>query len=243
MTKTKFSYKYFAPLAMLYMVVALCDVLSIYRITNIGSVTIAGGIYVLPFYYFLEDVITEVYGYQRFRQVVWTMLFGCFLFAVIMTIIVHLPSPKFWHHQGAYDYVFSHLFRITFGGGCIAILSGAFVNSFVVSKWKILTRGKYFWLRSLGSSAIGQAIQNVIGCLILYTGVLPFEKVLGMILPLYSIQLGVEILIILPGAILVKFLKKAEGCEAYDYHTNFNPFKYNLENEEIVQYASDTTLP
>jgi uncharacterized integral membrane protein (TIGR00697 family) len=232
----KKEFKYFAPISMLFLVFALCDIISVYRLTTIGSLTIAAGIYILPFYYFLEDLIAEVYGYKRFRQTIWSMLIATFVFAFIITFIIHLPTPPLWPQNQAYLNVFSHLYRVVIGGGCIAVMSGAFINGYIISKWKILLRGRYFWIRSLGASAIGQAVQNVLGCLLLYTHLLPFNKVLQMMLPLYLIQISIFFLISIPGAYVVGLLKKLEGIEAFDQNVNFNPFKYAVQNEEIRDY-------
>jgi uncharacterized integral membrane protein (TIGR00697 family) len=225
-------FKYLTPIAMIFMVFALCDILSVYRLTSIVGITIAAGIYILPFYYFLEDLIAEVYGYKRFRQVVWTMLIATFIFACVLTFVIHLPVPQDWPYKQEYAYPFNHLFRIVIGGGCVAVMAGAFINGYIVSKWKVILKGKHFWLRSLGASAVGQGVQNIIGCLILYTQVLPMEKVLLMMLPLYVIQMSISAIILVPGTFIAILLKKIEGVEVFDYGINYNPFKLSVDSEE-----------
>lgn len=231
-------YKLLNFITMLYITVALCDILSVYRLTTIFNITIASGIFILPFFYTLEDIITEVYGYAEFRRIVWSMLAITNIFALIMYVVTQMPTPAAWQHKDAYVTVFGQLLRITIGGGCIAILAGAFINSMIISKWKILAKGRYFWLRSLGSSCIGQAIQNIAGCIVLYTGVLPIHAIIKMVLPLYIIQMSINFFIVFPSNIIVNWLKNFEKTNPYDNNISYNPF--SLENKYHQQ--KQTTL-
>ena len=224
-------YKYLAPIAMLYITVMLCDMMLAYRMISFGSVTLAGGIFVLPLFYFLSDIISEVYGYQRARQVIWFMLLCAFIFAMFLSLINLLPRPAFWQEGAAYDLVFEHLFRIAIGGGFLAILFGAFINNYIITKWKVLIKGRHYWLRSFGATAVGEFVQNFMGCLILYLGVIPLAKVFELVVPLYLIQITEGLLLTIPGTILVALLKRAEGVDVYDYETNFNPLKISISNE------------
>ena len=231
----KHDFKFFIPLAMLYTAVALADLVLVYRMTTLGTLTITAGIYIMPLYYFLEDMIAELYGYERVRQVIWTVQISALIFSIIVTLADKLPIPANWQHVHAYNVVFGHVFRTVAGGGLIAMLGGAFMNGYILSKWKIITHGKLFFIRSIGSSAIGQLFQTAAGCILLYLGVLPFKTILAMIIPLYLIQLVGCMLITTPGAILVALFKKLEGGDVFDYSTNFNPFKFaiSIANDNV----------
>ena len=136
----------------------------------------------MPFYYYLTDLLTEVYGYKYARQATWMMFFCCIIFSSIITLIIKSPPSAY---SGDYNFAFGHLFRTTFGGTFVTILTSTFVNSYIISKWKILIRGKYFWLRSLGASGIGEAVEVFLECLILYAGFIPQQNIMSMILPTY----------------------------------------------------------
>jgi hypothetical protein len=221
--------KFLMPLGMLYITVALADISLVYRLAKVGTLTVTAGVFVMPLYYFIEDMVTEIYGYRYFRQLVWVAL-GCgFVFSAIITFANTLPVPDSWHYKDDYIIVFSHLFRTMFGGGCIAVTIGAFVNSYIISKWKILIRGKYFWMRSIGSSIIGQGIQIVVGSLLLYTGIFPLSVIVDMVLPVYILQIVLSVLVATIGTFFVRILKVFEGVDAYDYSTNFNPFKFSVK--------------
>ena len=71
-----------------------------------------------------------------------------------MTAVIKLPHhPQFLSIQNAYEEVFGNLIRFV-SAGFLAVLSSHFLNIYIFSKWKILLRGKYFWLRSIGASEL-----------------------------------------------------------------------------------------
>lgn len=235
-------YKYFSLIAMIFVTVSLCDVVMIYRTVEIGPYLLSGGAFIMPLYYYLIDVIAEVYGYKYARQTTWVMFFCSLIFSLIISLAIKLTV---FHslYQTSYETIFGHLFRVTFGGTLITVLTATFINSYVLSKWKILVRGKYFWMRSLGASGIGEAVEVFTECLILYAGMMPFQKVVFMILPTFIMHMILGFLIILPGAIIVKLLKIAEGTDVYDYNTSFNPFKFKIDqNAEKTSEVNIETL-
>ena len=217
--------KYLIILVMLYTAVAMADLVLIYRMSIVGGLAITAGVYVMPIYYFLEDIIAELYGYARVRQVIWSVQISAVVFSLIVTIAINLPTPNNWHYSGDYHFVFAHLFRTILGGGLVAMIGGAFFNGYLLSRWKIIFHGRYFLLRSIGSSAVGQMIQTVVGCFLLYFSVLPFTEILKMILPIYLIQLVGCAIIAVPGSMLVSYLKNSEGIDFYDHNINYNPFR------------------
>ncbi len=107
--------------------------------------------------------------------------------------------------------------------------------SYIITKLKFLLSGKYFWLRSVGSSAADQLIQNIIGCISLYYGILPFDKVVEMILPLYLIQISFVALLSFPGSFITNLLKRLEGGNITDVTTDFNPFKFKVDRLEQTE--------
>lgn len=221
-------YKFFTFFAMLYMMFAITDMILIYRMGTVGVYTISVGVFVMSLLYLTEDIIAEVYGYKVVRQVIWTMLLISFIFSSIVTILNALPFPDGWQNKPAFDLILGHVFRINLYGGGLALMGGAFLNAYIITKWKILVRGKYFILRCIGATAIGQLIQNIIGCFVLYFDIYSMHQILDMIIPMYLTQMAFNIIIAFPGSILARFLKKAENSDPYDDKTNFNPFKYSV---------------
>ena len=90
--------------------------------------------------------------------------------------------------------------------------------------------GRYFWLRSLCSTAIGEATFSVIGGTLAYAGVLPWSKIVFLMLDGYLFKMLYALIAVWPAAMLVGLLKKAEGVDIYDRGISYNPFKLNINN-------------
>jgi len=104
---------------------------------------------IIPIWFILGDLIAEVYGYETAKQVIWIAPFCQLLIALLCSFSVTLPSPSGWPHQEIYTEVFQKLPRLVFSS-IFAILLGAFINAYIITRWKILLKGKYFLLRCLG---------------------------------------------------------------------------------------------
>ncbi len=134
-----------------------------------------------------------------------------------------MPSPSFWHIQQSYDNVFGNMVRFVLAG-TVATISSSFINVYAISKWKILMKGKHFWLRSIGASAIGGFVLITAIILFGYLGTLKLKEVMVMFLSIYTLELIYACLLAWPAWILAGFLKIKEQVDVYDLNTNFNPF-------------------
>ncbi|HEX9571322.1 MAG TPA: queuosine precursor transporter, partial [Burkholderiales bacterium] len=120
----------------------------------IGEVTPGAGVLFFPISYVFGDILTEVYGYARSRRVIWAGFAGLAFAALMAWIVVRLPPAPFWENQAAYEIAFGSTWRIA-AASLIGFLCGEFVNSFVLAKMKILTRGRWLWTRTIGSTIFG----------------------------------------------------------------------------------------
>jgi uncharacterized integral membrane protein (TIGR00697 family) len=229
-------YKCLLPLAMFYMMVKLVTVLLIYKIISIGTINITAASIIIPLWFLTGDIIAEVYGYNISKQIIWAALIFQFIFAYICTLFINLPSPANWVHQAAYYQVFGNLPRVVISS-FIAILSGAFINAYTVSKWKILLKGKLFWLRSLGASIIGEAIFVIISLSMEFIGVVPLKTLMQLILISFAIKIVINPILVIPSAMLTSLIKKIENVDIYEYQLEFNPLKIKIENS-----VNDTVL-
>jgi uncharacterized integral membrane protein (TIGR00697 family) len=220
-------YKCLTALAMLYMTVKLITVILIYKTILIGPFTATASTLIMPFWFFIGDIIAEVYGYKISRHVIWMTLLLQFLFAFTCFGMLHLHSPPGWLHQDAYEQVLGKLPRVAFAS-FLAITLGAFINAYILTKWKILLKGKHFWLRSLGASTIGEAIFTLTAYLTEFLGIIPFSTLMQLMAISFLAKLIIGPILVTPASIIAKIIKKIEGVDIYDYSTNFNPFKINL---------------
>lgn len=163
-----------------------------------------------------------------------TPLIFQFLFAFACFCMIKLNSPLTFLHQEAYDQVLGKLPRVAFAS-FLAITFGAFINAYVLAKWKISLKGKYFWLRSLGASTIGEAIFTFTAYVTEFLGIVSLSTLMQLMAISFIAKLVMGPMLVIPASIVARIIKKIEGVDAYDYSTNFNPFKIGISDESIVQ--------
>lgn len=190
-----------------------------------GPFTVPAGIVLFPLSYIFGDVLTEVYGYARTRQVIWTGFFANGLMVVSYWIVVALPFASFWTQQEALRSVLAPVPRIVLAS-LVGYLAGEFVNSFVLAKMKVMTEGRFLWTRTVGSTIAGQAVDTVLFVAIGFAGVWPHTQLAAAILSLYLFKVSYEVLATPFTYIIVNFLKKTEGVDYYDSETDFTPFRW-----------------
>jgi uncharacterized integral membrane protein (TIGR00697 family) len=212
---------------MLYLAFLLAAVVVVYKVVAIGNFVVSEGTIIFPLTYLLGDMIAEVYGYQMSRRLIWFALICELIFTILVLLVIKLPGPSFWHHQAAYNQVLGQLYHVTLAN-LIAIPAGAFVNAFALTRWKILTKGRYFWLRSLSSTAVGEFVFCLMAPTIVFLGILPFGQVVHIIFSTYLVKLVCAVIFIYPSVILVGLIKRFENVDIYDYSTNFNPFRITV---------------
>jgi len=189
----------------------------------IGDWPFGAGILFFPLGYLLGDILTEVYGYARARRCVWAG-FGAMLFMALMSwVVVTLPPAPDWHGQAAYEAVFGQVPRIVLAS-VVAFWIGEFANSYVLARMKVWTAGKHLWTRTVGSTVVGQAVDSTVFYPLAFIGVWPVSQVFWVAVTNWALKVGWEVILTPVTYAVVGFLKKAEGVDVFDNHTNFTPF-------------------
>lgn len=234
------SYRYFDfILALFVTVLIVSNIASSAKIVDWGfslfgvRMAFDGGTLLFPISYIFGDVLTEVYGYRRSRRVIWSGFGALALTAFVLWIVKILPGEATWEQyagQKAYDAI---LGGMTSGGIVIASLTaywaGEFSNSFIMAQMKILTKGRFLWMRTIGSTIVGEGVDTTLFVLIATLfGVFPWSIFASLVLTNYLFKVGVEVVMTPVTYRIVNFLKKAENEDYYDYETNFNPFLLDL---------------
>jgi uncharacterized integral membrane protein (TIGR00697 family) len=142
---------------------------------------------------------------------------------LVFAIVQFLPAAPDWTNQAAFESVLGLAPRIVLAS-LVAYFVGSFVNDYILAKMKIITKGKYLWSRTIGSTLVGEMMDTSLFCTIAFYGVLPTELLVAVIISNYVFKVSVEILFTPITYKLVNFLKKKEGIDYYDTKTNFNPF-------------------
>ena len=186
----------------------------------------AGNLF-FPISYIFGDVLTEVYGYARARRVIWAG-FGAMVFATAMSaIVVGLPPSQAESFntvlQPALETVFGGTWRIV----CASMLAfwiGDFVNSYVLARMKVLTNGRWLWSRTIGSTVVGQAVDSLVFYPIAFLGIWETETLFRVLVFNWLFKISVEVLMTPLTYVVVNWLKKEEGEDFFDRHTDFTPF-------------------
>ena len=194
------------------------------KILSLGWFSFDGGTILFPLAYIFGDVLTEVYGYARARRVIWIGFMMNLLMVIIFWIVQKLPPAMDWRNQAAFEAILGVVPRIVLGSLC-AYLLGEFMNSYVLAKLKIKTRGKFLWLRTIGSTIVGQFFDTTIFLLIAFAGVLPWNLLLVVWISNYIFKILVEVILLPVTYRVVGWLKRKEEEDYYDTETDFNPIK------------------
>jgi uncharacterized integral membrane protein (TIGR00697 family) len=187
------------------------------------SLSFGAGNLFFPISYIFGDVLTEVYGYARARRCIWAGFAGLLFMAFMSWVVVALPPDASWNGQAAYESVFGQVPRIVFASVC-AFWAGEFVNSFVLAKMKIWTKGRMLWTRTIGSTVVGQGVDSLIFYPLAFVGVLDGTTVLKLMITQWVLKVTWEALLTPVTYAVVGWLKRREGVDVYDVGTDFTPF-------------------
>lgn len=176
-----------------------------------------------PLTYICGDVFTEVYGYGVSRRAIWLGFFAMAALSILGALAVWLPPAPGWNNQQAYATVFAVVPRYAMAS-LVAYLCGEFTNSYTLAKLKLFTGGKWLWTRTIGSTITGQAVDTTVIIIIAFVGSQSWPMLGRMILSSYLVKVAVEVVATPLTYVVVRSLKRAEGVDAYDRKTNFNPF-------------------
>ncbi|MFQ3611123.1 MAG: queuosine precursor transporter [Fimbriimonadales bacterium] len=193
------------------------------KVVQMGPFIISGAEFIFPISYIVNDVLTEVYGYRRSRLVIWIGFGANLLMVLAIQAAIALPPAPFWESQEAFATVLGATPRLLVASLC-AYLVGEFMNSYVLAKMKILTKGRWLWTRTIGSTFVGQMFDTAIFSVIAFWGIVPLRELVIMMLTVWSFKTLYEALVTPLTYGVVNFLKRREGVDVYDYDTRFNPF-------------------
>jgi uncharacterized integral membrane protein (TIGR00697 family) len=194
------------------------------KLVGIASLVFPAAVIIFPISYIFGDVLTEVYGYQRARQVIW-LGFLCNLLAVIAIYLGKiLPPASFWQGQPAYEQILGYTPRLLVAS-FIAYLIGEFANSIVLAKMKIATQGRWLWTRTIGSTLVGEGLDSLVFISIAFFGTIPSSALVSTIITQWLMKSAYEALVTPLTYLAVNFLKRQEGFDFFDYDTQFNPLR------------------
>ena len=194
------------------------------KIMMVGPWAAPAGVLIFPLAYIINDVIAEVWGYQKARLIIWAG-FGVNVLAVVFfSAGIVVPAAPFWTGQEAFATALGSTPRIV-TASLLAYLLGSFLNAYVMSKFKVLTRGKGFSVRAVLSTLVGEGADSLIFITVAFAGIFPLNAILSMIATQALIKTIYEIAVLPLTIWVVKKVKAVEGIDTFDYSVSYNPFR------------------
>ena len=192
------------------------------------------GLLLFPVSYLIGDILTEIYGYSASRRIIWTGFIALIISNLIVQFFIFLPPDPDWGLQDAYSKIFNQSFRVSIAS-MIAFWCGEFTNSYVLAKMKVMTKGKFMLARLIGSTMAGELVDTLIIFPLGFLGAegYPLSLMFKMMMSKYIIKVLWEVIAYpILTVHLIKFLKKNEHEDYYDYDTDLNPF--HIEPETVI---------
>lgn len=230
------TYRYYDLLVVAFVVVLLCSNFigagkaGAITLPYLGTVIFGAGILFFPISYFFGDILTEVYGYAYDRRAVWAG-FGALTFASVMSqaviAIPVAPGEYMADFQHSLETVFGNSWRIALAS-MTAFFCGSFLNSYVLAKMKVLTKGRFLWMRTIGSTAVGELIDSFLFYTLAFYAIWPSEKIVQVAVVQYILKTSWEVLATPLTYWVVGYLKRKEHEDYYDSRTNFTPFRLKV---------------
>lgn len=192
------------------------------KLVDLFGFVLPAGVVIFPVSYIAGDVLTEVYGFRRARQVIWLGFF-CNLIAVLAIWVGGLlPAAPVWDGQGAYERILGYTPRLLFAS-FLAYLVGEFANSMVLSKMKVATNGRWLWSRTIGSTLVGQALDSLVFVGVAFLGTVPPAVIISAVVAQWTLKSLYEIAVTPLTYLTVNHLKRTEGVDVYDRDVSLNP--------------------
>jgi uncharacterized PurR-regulated membrane protein YhhQ (DUF165 family) len=204
-------------LTTLYMAIMTCSTVLGNKLVLTPFGVLSAASLVSPFWYILGDIITEVYGYKISRKLFWSVIICQFLFALTTFFLIKLASPHYWNGKYAYQFVLGDLIKFSVVN-FIAITIAWHINTKLFIKWKILLKGKYFWLRSIGSSGIGLFIYTVLSVTVNVYSVASYNDIFSIVFGSFLLKISYLILLAYPATITIAVLNRIENNNVNSDH-------------------------
>jgi len=219
------NYQYFDILVAFFVAVLLISNIASTKILHLWKFTFDGGTILFPLSYIFGDILTEVYGFRKSRRVIWLGFISALLMSLVLYTVQLLPPAVDWPNQKAFEAILGFVPRIVLAS-LLAYFAGEFSNSVILSRLKIYTRGKLLWVRTIGSTLIGEGIDTLVFCMVAFYGVLPGHVLMAVVVSNYLFKCTVEILFTPLTYLAVDFLKKRDKEDVFDHGINYNPFYF-----------------
>lgn len=195
------------------------------KLIKFGPIDVTSGLLVFPISYIINDCIAEVWGFKKTRLVIWCGFAMNFFVVLIGLLAVQIPAPDFWDGAEHFNFIFNFAPRITVAS-LLAFLTGSFLNAFVMSKMKLKHGERFFSLRAIVSTIVGETADSLIFFPIAFWGIIEPANLLHLMLIQIGLKTLYEVIILPVTNRIVKKMKAIEGS-VYDEQISYNILKVN----------------
>ncbi|WP_269447708.1 queuosine precursor transporter [Legionella hackeliae] len=206
---------------MIYITFLMAATIMAYKLVDVFGVIEPGSTLIYTFTFFLGNIYAELYGPNYAKKLIWESIITGYIFALLITLVNSFPSPVYWNMYAEFNKVIGHVLRFT-NAGIIGYLTSAFLNVYLLTKWKYKLRGKYFWARSLLASSISEGLATFLAGMITFLGMMPTAKILVVMTNAFIFKIGYGLIAVWPATFIAYILKKNE--EEITLKPSFNPF-------------------
>jgi uncharacterized integral membrane protein (TIGR00697 family) len=175
----------------LYVTLLIASNLLATKMINFFGLTLPSAVLVYPFCFMCGDIITEVWGYEYAKKTIWIGFIMNLIVVATTTLAVYLPYPEFFTGQEAFSTIFMSTPRVLIAS-FIGYLGSELVNAKSLEMIKKVTGEKLLFVRTIGSSIIGQVFDTVPFILIAFYGTMPFVSLIGMMMNQYLFKVICE---------------------------------------------------
>lgn len=213
----------FLVIAVLFVSCLLASNVAAVKPIELWGFVLPAAIVVFPISYIIGDVLTEVYGFAKARTVIWMGFMANVFMVATFALAGAIPAAGFWEGAAAYDTILGATPRIL-AASFLAYLVGEFANAIVLARLKVATEGRHLWLRTIGSTIVGQTLDSTVFIVVAFLGAWPTHILVMAIVGQAVVKIAYEVLATPVTYLVVGWLQRSEGIDVYDRDTRFNPF-------------------
>lgn len=213
---------YYTVLSIILVVTFILDAFLELKIIDCFGIEITSGAFLFPLVYIADDCISEIYGYKKAIQTMWLTIITSLVTMFIIQLVCWMPAVSYWEYESAFNTVFAVAPKF-FIATVLSLIVGSVLNSFVLTKMKVASSGKYFKLRAIVSSMVARIFEISTFFLIAYTGMYDLYTILVIILNTWVMGIACEIVIVPLTERIATYIKNKEGIDFFDTNTNYNP--------------------
>ncbi len=197
------------------------------KVIQLFGITVTAGLLLFPISYIINDCISEVWGFRKACLIIWTGFAMNFFVVAMGLVAVAIPAAPFWEGEAHFNFVFGLAPRIAVAS-LLAFLTGSFLNAYVMSRMKLQSKGRNFWLRAIWSTLVGESADSIIFFPIAFGGLIAWRELVVMMGMQVLLKSLYEI-IVLPLTIqVVKAIKRIDGSDVYDKGISYKIWKLEL---------------